>query len=90
MDLFSADEVKKLLSDTLEKHAEVDLLVVAHVFVQQKIVRELIEKQKYSEENAKREGNRIQPEIEAQLLALAKDLEQQGKLKLDFKVTRLN
>lgn len=83
MNVFSEDDVRKLLSDTLENHAEVDLVVVARIFIEHKIIRKLVDELHYREEYAKLEGINKQREIEGILLSYAEELQKQGKLKLN-------
>lgn len=84
MNNFNKEDVKALLNRVIETHKEVDLKVVAHIFVNHKIIRDMIEKENLEEYKAYRQGINEQSNAEDVLISYAKELEKQGKVKLNI------
>ena len=85
MSIINRTEILKLFVDTIKKHPEVDLKIVANLYVNHKIINDMIEVEGVCESDARRKGNALQPEVERVLIQEALKLSKSGAFDFDRK-----
>ncbi|KHM49354.1 hypothetical protein SAMN02745671_02725 [Anaerovibrio lipolyticus DSM 3074] len=68
VNIIKENDLRKLLLKTLEEHPEVNLTRVADIYIEQKIIKDMIYEQGIPERDARRKGKEIYSNVERTLI----------------------
>ncbi len=84
MEKYNTEEIISLLLETIAKHKDVDLKIVANIYVNHKIIKDMVEKDGISEYDALIIGRNIQSDIESILVKYVIELSKNSEYEFDI------